>query len=295
MMYSFKSCDAHYRRLDWSLTFECNYTCPYCFIRESCKEQGQETILAHSYKELSDRITYLFVNRVDYIEMSGGEPLILKSIPDIVEKLAQSFFIGLNSNMSLTSLTTLLKISPRLLHRVNCSYHLTEIGSLSESSFKDSLFDLVERSYPVRVICVAYPPVFEQMLEVFRYFYSSGVPAEFRPYRGIYNGSIYPYEYCQKHKDVLSEHNRDRWCLEMIASSSPVSYRGVKCNAGKYSYYLSTKGELYRCVTDANMKEHQSLGHIISMDVLPNEARICEHEHCLCPYHGSLYAKGGSV
>ena len=294
-MSSLKPFDPYYRRLDWSPTFRCSYSCPYCFIRDSSPKKNKELVSLYGHKKVADKISCLFANYVEYIEISGGEPFILKSMSEIIDILSSSFLLGLNTNMSITSLTSLRNMPPSSLHRINCSYHLTEIGGISESTFKDCFFDLIEQGYPVRVICVAYPPIFDEIFEVFRSFHSSEVPAEFRPYRGMHDGRIYPYDYPQEHKNILCKYNQDRWFIEMLLANKPVSYQGIECNAGKYSYYLDPEGKLYRCVTDASINKNQHLGNISSMNILPRESNMCGHEHCLCPYHGNLYTNGITV
>jgi Molybdenum cofactor biosynthesis enzyme len=75
------------RDLRISLTDRCNFRCFYCLPNGEPPLARKETIL--TFEEIA-RATEIFVSLgIEKIRLTGGEPLIRKGVPDLVERLAK--------------------------------------------------------------------------------------------------------------------------------------------------------------------------------------------------------------
>src|SRR5687768_2278274 len=75
------------RDLRISLTDRCNFRCFYCLPNGEPPLARKETIL--TFEEIA-RATEIFVSLgIEKIRLTGGEPLIRKGVPHLVEQLAK--------------------------------------------------------------------------------------------------------------------------------------------------------------------------------------------------------------
>ncbi len=86
------------KNLRVSITDRCNFRCTYCMPEEGLQWLKKEQIL--SYEEI-ERLVRLFVSiGIDEVRLTGGEPLVRRDLPVLVEKLSR--IDGLKS-LSLTT------------------------------------------------------------------------------------------------------------------------------------------------------------------------------------------------
>ncbi|MGM0599493.1 MAG: GTP 3',8-cyclase MoaA [Candidatus Rifleibacteriota bacterium] len=120
-----------FKYLRLSITDRCNFRCVYCMPEEGIEKQRHENIL--SYEEMVGVAKVAVKTGVEQIRITGGEPLVRKNLPQLVEKLA--LIDGLK-DLSLTTNGSLLdqyaqKLKSAGLNRVNIS-----IDSLNSETFK---------------------------------------------------------------------------------------------------------------------------------------------------------------
>ncbi len=75
------------RSLRVSVTDKCNFRCRYCMPAEGLEWLGREEIL--SFEEIERLVALLAAMGVDEIRLTGGEPLVRRDLPVLVEKLAR--------------------------------------------------------------------------------------------------------------------------------------------------------------------------------------------------------------
>jgi GTP 3',8-cyclase len=76
------------RNLRLSVTDRCNLRCQYCMPEPDYVWLPREDIL--QFEEI-DRLVDVFLDLgVDKVRLTGGEPLLRKDVPDLVERLAPS-------------------------------------------------------------------------------------------------------------------------------------------------------------------------------------------------------------
>ena len=152
------------RSLRVSVTDKCNFRCRYCMPAEGLEWLGREEIL--SFEEIQRLVGLLAAMGVDEVRLTGGEPLVRRDLPVLVEMLA-----GIDGVRDL-SLTTNGVLLDRLagplvaagLRRLNVSLDSLSHVRFAEITRRDALdrvlAGLAEAERypelrPIKVNCVA--------------------------------------------------------------------------------------------------------------------------------------------
>jgi GTP 3',8-cyclase len=147
-----------------SVTDKCNFRCTYCMPAEGLQWLGREEIL--SFEEIARLVSVLARLGVDEVRLTGGEPLVRRDLPVLVEMLAH---IDGVRDLSLTTNGVLLdRLAGPLveagLRRINVSLDTLNHVRFAEIARRDAL-DAVLRGLaeaerypqlrPIKVNCVA--------------------------------------------------------------------------------------------------------------------------------------------
>lgn len=139
-----------------SLIERCNLRCTYCMPEDGVKLSPKSHLM--TYEEIYE-IAKTFVNHgVTKIRLTGGEPLIRKDIPVILEKLAT-----LPVELSITSNAVIIDKFIDVLKKYNVNKINVSLDSLDEGKFKhitrrhefkkvyDNILLLVKEGFTVKV------------------------------------------------------------------------------------------------------------------------------------------------
>ena len=127
-----------------SITDKCNFRCTYCMPAEGLPWLKKAEIL--SYEEI-ERIARVAVSMgIDQIRLTGGEPLVRRDVPDLVQRLRK--IEGLRS-LSLTTNGILLKqqagaLAAAGLSRINVSLDSLVREKFAELTRRDQLERVLE-------------------------------------------------------------------------------------------------------------------------------------------------------
>jgi cyclic pyranopterin phosphate synthase len=147
-----------------SVTDKCNFRCTYCMPAEGLQWLGREEIL--SFEEIARIVGVLARLGVDEVRLTGGEPLVRRDVPVLVEQLARIEGVR---DLSLTTNGVLLdRLAAPLvgagLQRLNVSLDTLNHVRFAEITRRDAL-DSVLRGLaeaerypqlrPIKVNCVA--------------------------------------------------------------------------------------------------------------------------------------------
>jgi cyclic pyranopterin phosphate synthase len=147
-----------------SVTDKCNFRCTYCMPAEGLQWLGREEIL--TFEEIARIVGILARLGVDEVRLTGGEPLVRREVPVLVEQLARIEGVR---DLSLTTNGVLLdRLAAPLvaagLQRLNVSLDTLNHVRFAEITRRDAL-DSVLRGLaeaerypqlrPIKVNCVA--------------------------------------------------------------------------------------------------------------------------------------------
>ncbi len=142
-----------------SLTERCNLRCTYCMPADGVQLSPKSHLM--TYEEIYD-IAKIFVNHgVTKIRLTGGEPLVRKDIPVILEKLS-----SLPVELSITSNAVIIDRFIGVLKANGVNKLNISLDSLDESKFKhitrrhefkkvyDNIYLLIKEGFKVKVNAV---------------------------------------------------------------------------------------------------------------------------------------------
>jgi cyclic pyranopterin phosphate synthase len=147
-----------------SVTDKCNFRCTYCMPAEGLQWLGRDEIL--TFEEITRLVSVLARLGVDEVRLTGGEPLVRRDLPVLVEQLANVDGVA---DLSLTTNGVLLdRLAAPLvaagLRRLNVSLDTLNHVRFAEITRRDAL-DAVLRGLeeaerhpalrPIKVNCVA--------------------------------------------------------------------------------------------------------------------------------------------
>jgi GTP 3',8-cyclase len=147
-----------------SVTDKCNFRCTYCMPAEGLEWLGRAEIL--SFEEIARLVRVLARLGVDEVRLTGGEPLVRRDLPVLVEMLARTEGVR---DLSLTTNGVLLErlAQPLVdagLQRLNVSLDSLNHVRFAEITRRDAL-DAVLRGLeeaerhpqlrPIKINCVA--------------------------------------------------------------------------------------------------------------------------------------------
>jgi GTP 3',8-cyclase len=152
------------RSLRVSVTDKCNFRCRYCMPAEGLEWLGRDEIL--SFEEIERLVGLLAAMGVEEVRLTGGEPLVRRELPVLVEKLARIEGVR---DLSLTTNGVLLdRLAAPLvaagLRRINVSLDSLSHVRFAEITRRDALDRVLaglaeaERHpelRPIKVNCVA--------------------------------------------------------------------------------------------------------------------------------------------
>src|SRR5438309_8147748 len=147
-----------------SVTDKCNFRCTYCMPAEGLQWLGREEIL--TFEEIARLVGVLARLGVDEVRLTGGEPLVRRDLPLLVQMLARDEGVH---DLSLTTNGILLdRLAGPLvsagLRRINVSLDSLNHVRFAEITRRDALDQVLEglaeaerfpELRPIKVNCVA--------------------------------------------------------------------------------------------------------------------------------------------
>ncbi len=119
------------RNLRVSVTDRCNLRCQYCMPEEEYLWLSRDSIL--TFEEISTLVDVFIQLGVDKVRLTGGEPLLRKDLPVLIEMLAQKPQLR---DLALTTNAVLLADQAALLYQAGLHRVTTSLDSLDPERFK---------------------------------------------------------------------------------------------------------------------------------------------------------------
>jgi len=227
--------DRPLRDLRISVTDKCNFRCPYCMPIDTYGEDYQFLPKSQvlSFEEIT-RLARLFVQAgVRKIRLTGGEPLLRKELPGLVERLAG--VPGLE-DLTLTTNGWLLAPMAAQLKRAGLQRITVSLDSLDDEVFgrmngrgygTRQVLEGIEAAlaaglHPVKINCVVKRGENEgAVLELVRHFKPKGVIVRFIEYMDVGNRNRWRREDVFSSREVVERVN-----AEFPIEPAQANYRG---------------------------------------------------------------------
>ncbi len=158
------SFDRHIESVRMSITDRCNFRCKYCMPAEGLQWLQRTEVL--TFEEIERLATILAAMGVNHLRLTGGEPLVRRDVPDLVERLVK--VPGLTDLALTTNGVALRTLAGPLvdagLRRINVSLDSLDHTRFAEITRRDMLDRVLDglaeaerypELRPIKVNCVA--------------------------------------------------------------------------------------------------------------------------------------------
>ncbi len=242
----FKLFSQYENRIGWRINDLCNFKCVYCFSPAYVKEDpavGRYT---------PDEILEAFnkTGRSWHLFIGGGEPFLYPNFSKLVNTLKPFHPIQISTNLyNKNTISFANEVTPENITLINASVHIGQHTEKSLLQFINNYHLYVEKGFSIVVNYVTYPNLFKKIQEDFKFMKQHGV--EFivpKPFIGLYEGKEYPQNYTREQLDIIND-LRSLTPNERLNSMKKLKFKNQLCNAGKNSFSMDPKGDIFNCST----------------------------------------------
>lgn len=191
----------HINYLRISVTDRCNFRCEYCMPSEGVPMKKHEDIL--SFDEIVEAVKYGVAQGISKIRITGGEPLVRKNLPELIQRLSE--IEGIKDIGMTTNGVLLPEFAHQLkqagLNRVNISLdtlnadkfkRITRLGNIDDV-LKGIDAAIKAGLHPVKINFVRIPGENEaDEAEVKKYCEEKGLSLRFIRQMNLKTGEFYP-------------------------------------------------------------------------------------------------------
>ena len=267
--------------MSWMLNQRCNFTCEYCFYAKEYLAVENPKVGKYSPEQIAQQFDR--TEQEWYIYLNGGEPFLYPKFIDLCEQLTRNHYLSINTNLSTSNcLEFAERINPEKIYSIEASLHIQEREQRNNlNRYLKNFLKLQENGFPIQVVYVTYPDLFERIESDIEMLKREGVKIiNLKVFRGYYKSKYYPESYSESQQAIIEKHALDKNEINILDQS--LSYFGKKCGAGFDFFAMDPEGNVRRCSSSA-----KSYGNFFSGTFkMDKSARACPFHVCSCPYEG---------
>lgn len=296
--------EAGWANLAWIITHHCTLGCPYCV---GWKSKTPVPTLIDVLGSVDNVVSALekfrdVVGKHVYITISGGEPTLVKQLPELCKKLTdRKFIIELHSNLTTSGFVPFIDtVDLKYVSQVTATYHPWKLEKVPAAK------NLYMRNYEYGIYhgltsvlkTVAVPgdmPVLESRLANLR----KEIPAsgiilpwvyiERRPESVTKSAGAYPQAYSKDDRKILERVMRNRWLCQSMYMNGAGFFKGMLCDAGRSYFYMDIHGNIFPCYS---LKSAKNRIGTLGGEITPHKSTCpCPLEYCGTPFWGMWYGE----
>lgn len=261
--------------VNWNIVGGCNYRCSYCVQKHAEGVGGPNDARLDAGLDCLCALPGAWE-----IKISGGEPFLLKRLPEVAARLAAAghkVSILTNLSPSLAAIERFVTAAGDRLRTFSCSLHLEQV-SIEDFLAKAVAVEQMLRSLPRATFVVNFvvqPGKVRQAAKLRRQFEAAGL--KFYPQLMRINGA--PAHYGLIDRFLLARAFAD--LSGPSAMNRGYSHLGKPCHAGQYYFILHPKGDAYTCYPGKRTSQGY-LGNIYEGSLQLNQGLLCPYPVCPC-------------
>jgi MoaA/NifB/PqqE/SkfB family radical SAM enzyme len=267
--------------MSWMLNQRCNFTCEYCFYAKEFLAVENPKVGKNSPEHIAKQFDE--TGQEWYIYLNGGEPFLYPKFIDLCEQLTRNHYLSINTNLSTSNCLDFAEhINPEKIYSIEASLHIQEREQRNGlKKYLKNFLKLQSNGFPIQVVYVTYPDLFDQIETDIKMLKSEGVKIiNLKVFRGYYKSKYYPEAYSESQRAIIAKHALDKNEINILDQS--LSYFGKKCDAGFDFFQMDPEGDVRRCSSSA-----KSYGNFFTGTFKADKfARACPFHVCSCPYEG---------
>ncbi len=260
------------KSIDFLITQNCNYRCPYC-----SQSKGYTGKLQSADKKVIDSfINFLSKLDCEYeVTISGGEPLMHPDFFDIIERINQTGHrVSVVSNFSfpLECYKKIKTILGENFSELFVSLHLSEVKDKDEFINKAIEFNKIKGNTKFKIASVLTNSNSNELKEVMNRILPFNIEFELQ-YMRVNNAYV---KYNKDANDLIKKFPVSK--IKEISNT----YSKI-CHSGINFIFVYQNGDVYRCYSSRFNKVH-SMGNIKDKNFkLYSKPIPCLNKRCTCP------------
>lgn len=282
----------------WIITVECSFGCHSCigFCRPIGKgpktlidKFGVDGCVSH-FEKLREK-----TKKNIYITMSGGEPTMVKLLPQFCRELTKrNFVIELHTNLTTPNFKKWANyVDPDNIGQVMATYHSWRLEKepFAKQLYLDNFKYGIERGLSMVCKNIIMPNEAKEADKKLAHLESQLPQGSSVLLWGYIHGSptnvtnfnkAYPYSYSKEEQDLLNKIRKFRMGDQKAYMMGAGFSKGMACSAGESYLYMSVHGDIYRCYA---YRKNTPIGSFEKADInLYNCPKGCEKNYCSTPF-----------
>ena len=186
--------------LTWNVTKACNFRCKYCYFPPE-DAPGTTGLPVQKITEFLDG-----TGREWVIGLTGGEPFILPDFVELCRGLSKNHRLEIDTNLSLGRRIREFAetIDPDRVKDLYVALHIEERERRNGvREFVENVRLLMEKGFHVSVNYVIHPTLIRRYPADREYFLERGIRILPRPFKGVYEGVVFPAGYSAEAKSLF--------------------------------------------------------------------------------------------
>lgn len=289
----------------WLATLTCGFGCASCIGFARKPENSPPTLIdkygidgcVSRFEKLRDQ-----TKKNIYITMSGGEPTMIKLLPQFCREMTKrNFVMELHTNLTTPNFKKWANyVDPANIGQVMATYHSWRLEkeefarNLYLDNFKHG-WDLGLTMVCKNIVMPNEAATVDKKLEYLQSQLPKGAPVLLW---GYIHGSptsttnfnkAFPYSYTAEQKELLYKTRQYRVGDQKAYMMGAGFSKGMQCSAGESYLYMSVHGEIYRCY---GCRKIGSMGDFGKAQInLQKGTEVCVRNYCSTPFWQLWYGK----
>ena len=280
--------------MHWWMNRRCNFDCAYCFRESADDDRRIEDPACGRYSAGHISQRFHETGNVWRIYMTGGEPLLYPGFVELARELTRRNYISVSTNLSTANAYELAETVERdRVFSISANVHILEREKIKDGieEFLRKFLYFQERGFNIKLVYVAYPPLFGRIEQDLKWLRSERVAQiVVKVFQGRHAGRRYPRDYSDDERAFIRGLGLNNYQEGVLACR--VFFLGRKCEAGHSAFHMDISGNVSRCST---LKDEY--GNLFEGTFRPGQlVRRCTAKKCACSYQGMRFTStGGSV
>jgi len=287
--------------LAWIITHQCTMNCPYCVGWKSKTPVPTLINMLGGVDKVVARMEQLRIaaKKNVYLTISGGEPTMVKQLPELYKELGKrGFVLELHTNLTTGRFTEWVnQVDPAHVGQIMATYHgwRLDTDEYARSIYMNNFHEAAARGFTTILKTVVQPAeitAFPDKMKWLQTLLPENAPIlpwvfiHGSPKSVANSNGAYPQAYTQKEREILASVTKYRRTCQQLYCAGAGFFKGMPCDAGCSYAYMDISGSIFPCF---GLNTHH-IGDFVGGNFnFRSSPTACPANYCGTPFWGLWY------